>query len=443
MAKSPRHRAVGPSRRALLGGGLALATAPLLSACVGFNTSGGRAGSLDFLSTQFTPVEEKQRFEKILDSTKIDAAYNAVEGNVFASTLTSQAQSRAVQVSLAGAMHGELAPLSRWFTDVDGLLKGELADADFPADLVELAKAGGSTAKYVPWMQASYVVAVNKRALEWLPSGVDVEALTYDDYLDWAIAARRANGKPVFGFPAGPDGLYARFVQGHLLPGFTGGQVTTFRSAAAIDAWKYLKELWANFAPASTNYDNMQEPLAKGEVLVAWDHIARIIEAPRKNPDDWLLVPSPRGPKGLGYMLVVAGLAIPDGAPDPEAATAAITALSRPEVQIEVLKRNTFFPVTVTRLPDDLSGATKLAAEAITAQREAKDARMALPPVGTGERDGEVTAVFQNTFRQICLDGRPIETVVDEQAAELQSILDDLDIPCWAPDPAADRCEVG
>src|SRR5690606_33022570 len=138
-----------------------------------------------------------------------------VEGNVFASTLTSQAQSRAVQVSLAGAMHGELAPLSRWFTDVDGLLKGELADADFPADLLELARAGGSTAKYVPWMQASYVVSVNKKALEWLPSGVDVEALTYDDYLDWAIAARRANGKPVFGFPAGPDGLYARFVQGH------------------------------------------------------------------------------------------------------------------------------------------------------------------------------------------------------------------------------------
>ncbi|ADD39893.1 ABC transporter substrate-binding protein [Stackebrandtia nassauensis] len=443
MATSPHRPPAGLSRRSLLGGAAALAAVPLLSSCVGFNTSGGKAGSLDFLSTQFTPVEEKQRFEKVLADAKVNAAYNAVEGNVFASTLTSQAEAGSVQVSLAGAMHGELAPLADRFTDVDGLLKGKLAQAEYPKDLLELAKAGGSTAKYIPWMQASYVVAVHKRALEWLPSGADVNSLTYDQYLDWAIAARKANGSPVFGFPAGPDGLYARFVQGHLLPSFTGGQVTTFRSADAIDAWKYMKELWANFVPASTNYDNMQEPLAKGEVMVAWDHIARIIEAPKGNPDEWLLVPSPKGPKGLGYMLVVAGLAIPDGAPDPDGATDAILSLSEPDVQIEVLKQNTFFPVSVTELPDDLEGATKLAAEAITAQREAKDAIMALPPVGTGERDGEVTAVFQNSFRQICLDDRSIKSVVDEQAAELQSILDDLKIPCWAPDPAEAVCEVG
>ena len=63
-----------------------------------------------------------------------------------------------------------------------------------------------------------------KKALQWLPSGADVQKLTYDQFLAWMTAAKRGNGgKPVFGFGAGPKGLYHRFFQGFLLPSFTGG----------------------------------------------------------------------------------------------------------------------------------------------------------------------------------------------------------------------------
>jgi multiple sugar transport system substrate-binding protein len=43
-------------------------SAPFLSACAGFDTSGAAAGqeTAGFLSTQFTPVEEKQRYETVL-----------------------------------------------------------------------------------------------------------------------------------------------------------------------------------------------------------------------------------------------------------------------------------------------------------------------------------------------------------------------------------------
>ncbi|MFU8850416.1 ABC transporter substrate-binding protein [Micromonospora sp. SL1-18] len=445
MAKSTLPNAL-ISRRTVLGLGLGAAGAAALSACGGVSTtgSGGGSGSITFLSTQFTPVEERQRFEAILGSrvTAAKVAYNPVDEGVFASTITSQVDAGKVQVSLVGGLHGQLAPHAGRLLDLDDLA-GSLTDRGFAADVTTLGKLGGGTTKYIPWMQASYVVAVNKKALQWLPNGVDPQKLTYDQLLAWVKAGRAGNGgKPIFGFPAGPKGLYHRFFQGYLLPSFTGGQITTFRSPEAAQAWQYMKELWANAAPASTNYDFMQEPLQRGEVLIAWDHVARLVDAPKDKPDDWLMVPAPRGPKGLGYMLVVAGLAIPRGAPDVDRAKEVIKALTTPETQLQVLRDNAFFPVAQATPPRDLPPAISLEATAVRAQQEASDALVSLPPVGLGAKDGEVSQIFKNCFKEICLDKKPVQQVLDNQAKQLNTILDELKVPCWKPDPDGQPCRV-
>ncbi|GLZ02319.1 ABC transporter substrate-binding protein [Actinoplanes sp. NBRC 103695] len=423
------------SRRALLTG---LAAAPLLSACGGVSTTGtSGSGGVTLMSNQFSPVEEKQRFEQILKKAPVPVAFNQVETGIFASTLQTQVEAGKVQISVAGALHGDLAPHKDRLTDLDDLL-GTLGDRGFPAELTDLAKLGGGTTKYIPWMQASYVLAVNKKALEWLPSGADVQKLTYDQLLAWATAGKAGNGgKPILGIPAGVKGLYHRFFQGFLLPSFTGGQITTFRSAEAVTAWEYMKELWAQTARASTNYDNLQEPLQRGEVMVGFDHVARLVGA----TGDFIMVPAPTGPKGLGYMLVLAGLGIPKGAPDPDKAKQVITALTTPDVQLEVLKQNAFFPVTNAKVPADLPGAVGQASSAIGKQRQAPKGILSLPPVGLGARDGEVGQIFKNCFKEICLDGKPVEQVLDAQAGELNKILAELKIPCWQPDPAGAECK--
>ena len=230
-------------------------------------------------------------------------------------------------------------------------------------------------------MQATYIIAVNKQALQWLPPGADVRELTYDQYLAWARAAQGAAGRPVFGIPAGPKGLFYRFIQGYLLPSFTGGQVTTFRGADAEAAWTYMTDLWAATAPASTNYEYMQEPLARGEVLVAWDHVARLVGATKDKPDDWLMVPAPRGPKGRGYMLVLAGLALPKGGLERPAAEQVIRGIAAPGMQVETLRQNAFFPVTSVQLPADLPGAISGEAAAVMAQ-SGEPRRDPLAPAG-------------------------------------------------------------
>ena len=436
-----------PSRRSLLLAGLGTAMSlPFLSACAGFDTSGAAAGAggVGFLSTQFTPVEEKQRYEAVLKKfVKVPVAYNSVANNVFASTVQSQSEAGNVRLSLLGGLHGDLAPLAQSLDDVDPLLR-DLAGSGFSKDILELTKVGGSSSKYVPWMQATYLVAVNKKALEWLPSGVDVNDLSYEDYLAWAKAAKKGAGRPVFGMPAGPKGLHHRFYQGFLLPSFTGGQITTFRSPEAVTAWDYMRDLWDNMVPASTSFDAMQEPLARGEVLVAWDHVARLVGAPASKPDDWLMVPAPRGPKGRGYMLIVAGLALPKGGMERERAEQVVRSLMEPATQIETLRSNAFFPVIQTELPTNLAGAIALEAAAVRRQQRSTGALLALPPVGVGAKDGEVSQIFKNCFQEICLNNSPVQSVLDQQATQLNTILKALAVPCWAPDPVSPgtKCEV-
>jgi multiple sugar transport system substrate-binding protein len=427
------------SRRTLLQYSLGAAGLATLATACSASTSGGSGGggegALTFMATQFNPVEERQKYEAVLKQYAPGVNFNPVEQGVFATTIKSQVAAGKVQVNMVGGLHGDLAPFTEQLEDLSSLA-AELQSRGYAADLLELGKLGGTQTKYIPWIQASYVVAVNKKALQWLPSGADVNNLTYDQYLAWAKAAKDGNGgKAVFGMPAGPKGLAHRFYQGFLLPSFTGGQMTTFMSDDAVTAWTYMRNLWQNMNPASTNYDFMQEPLARGEVLVAWDHVARLVGAVGDKPDEWTMVAAPSGPKGLGYLLVVGGMAIPKGAPDREKTIAAIKNLSTPEAQNATLKSNAFFPTVKADPPADLPPAIQMEAKAVAAQQSAENAILALPPVGLGPKDGEVGQLFKNCFQEIVLNGADAKKTLQAQGQQLNAILAELKVPCWAPDP--------
>jgi multiple sugar transport system substrate-binding protein len=428
------------SRRGLLRWGLAVgAASPLLSACGGFGSAGGSKG-LVMLSTQFAAVEEAARFRTILKNAyhgAVDFVTMATPAD-FAAKVKAEVGAGKPSMNLLGGLHSDFVPFAHDGLEDLSSLAGRLAGRGYSTDLLTLAKLGTDKPLYIPWAQATYVLMVNKTALQWLPSGADVENLTYDQLLAWAKAAKSANkGKAVFGVPAGPLGLLHRFMQGFLLPSFTGGMVTTWRSPQAVQAWEWFKEFWNACNPASTNYNYMQDPLASKQVLVAWDHVARLVDAPKSAPDQFTAVQVPAGPKGRGYMGVVSGLAIPKGAKKRQEAEKLIEALSDPKVQLEVLRQNVFFPTVKAQIPSDLPPAVRLEAAAVTKQEGSPNAILALPPVGLGTKEGEMTQVFHNMFDRCVKGNEPIPKVLDEQARALQQVLDEAKVPCWAPDPSS------
>jgi multiple sugar transport system substrate-binding protein len=284
-------------------------------------------------------------------------------------------------------------------------------------------------------MQATYVMAASKEALKYLPEGADVNTLTYAQLAQWAKTIADKTGQRRLGFPAGPKGLFARFLQGYLVPAYTGSMVSEFRSADAEKMWGDFKALWATVNPNSTSYDFMQEALLGGEVWIAWDHVARLKEALNNAPDQYVVFPPPAGPKGRAYMPVIAGLAIAKDAPARADAAGVIAQLLKPETQVKTAAEVGFFPVVDAKLPADLSPGIKLEADAIAKTQTAKDALVALLPVGLGDKGGEFNKVYFDTFQRIVLRGEPIRATLDAQAEALRNVLNAAKAPCWAPDP--------
>lgn len=403
------------------------------------------AKDLVFLSTQLRPLEEAQRTRlQILNSSPVPTEYVPEEPPQLVVHVQADMKSGSPTISLIGALHGELAPLVTMndlapLDDMDSLMKS----SGIPAGMVTLAHLGTDHVQYVPWMQATYIMAANKKALQYLPAGAKLESLTYDQLSEWAAKAELVTGQRVLGFPAGPTGLMNRFFEGYLLPSFTGGVVTTFVSPAAEKMWGDFKALWAHVNPNSTNYNFMQQPLLAGDVLIAWDHVARLQDAFRQHPDDYVAFPAPAGPSGRSFMPVVVGLSVPKSAPDAAGARQVIQFLLKPETQITTLRVSSFYPVVNAPIPSDLDPGLKAELAAVQTQQNAPDAHPALLPVGLGSHSGEFDRIFTDTFQRIVLRGQNIRQVLDLEGKQMQHVLDEAQSPCWSPDPASTgTCQV-
>ncbi|MDQ4135022.1 MAG: extracellular solute-binding protein, partial [Pseudomonadota bacterium] len=365
-----------------------------------------------FYSTQLRPIEEASKVRDVLlKGAPGKVTYVVDEPSPFAVRLKAETQAGKRTISVVGALHGELQPhVGADLQPIDDVAS-KLADRGIPANLMELGKLGTGQQQYIPWMQATYIMVANKQALQHLPQGADVNALTYAQLQQWAKTIADKTGQRRLGFPAGPTGLLARFFQGYFYPSFTGGVVTTFKSADAEAGWNAMKELWAVSSPNSTNYNFMQEPLLAGEVWIAWDHIARVKEALAAQPDQFVTFPAPAGPKGRGYMPVVAGLAIPKDAPNRTGAVAVIEHMTKPETQLATAAEVGFFPVVKADLPPNLAPGIKLLASAVAATQGSKDAVVSLLPVGLGAKGGEFNKVYVDTFQRIVLRNEPVKAV--------------------------------
>ena len=166
-----------------------------------------------FWSTQAKPVEEAQAMrEQVLGGQDVD--YQPNDGGPWLTRLNAELQAGSGSIGVLGALHGDFSAMNP-----DDLVSlDDLGLGAASATFNDLAKLGTDNVKYIPWMQASYIMAANKEALQYLPDGADVNALTYDQLIAWAGNVKEATGDAKFGFPAGPKGLKHRFFQGYLYP---------------------------------------------------------------------------------------------------------------------------------------------------------------------------------------------------------------------------------
>jgi multiple sugar transport system substrate-binding protein len=403
-------------------------------------------GPVTMLSSQFGPIEEQEKMRNdVLANFDGEVEFVAfAEAAQFQDRLQAELQAGSGDISVLGALHGDFVPLVEdgILTDLSDLA-GELSELGISEDYLDLGKLGTDQQLYIPWVQATYIMVARNEALQYLPDGADVNDLTWEQLTEWGANITEATGERRLGFPAGEDGLLHRLFQGHLYPAYTGAVNTTFANAQAVEMWTWMHDTWQYVNPQSTTYGFMQEPLQAGEVWVAWDHVARLIEALRANPNEYTAFPVPEGPEGRAFMPVLAGLSIPTWAPNPEGARELIRYLLQPDVQAATLSAVAFFPVLTGELPGDLEPGIAAEQQAVAAQLGADNALPALLPIGLGDQGGAYNQVFKDAFQQIVIQNQDPATVLDTQATALQGVLDTAGAACWFPDPESDgTCQV-
>ena len=391
-----------------------------------------------FLSTQLTPIHEADTMRRVIlkgFSGKVD--FQPYDDPAVFKQLALAVGGGKLKPDLLGVLHGDLLHLHR---------EGGLAPIDaarllkkrqFIPAFIELGKLESEQQHYIPWMQATYIMAANRKALRYLPKGAKLETLSYEQLQAWAQNMERAVGSAKLGFPAGPKGLMHRFFQGYLYPSYTGSTLSLFRAPEAIKMWSDFKALWSYVNSSSLSYSTMDEPLLTEEVWVAWDHTARLISAFEKRPDDFVAFPAPIGPKGRGYMLVLAGLALPRDGQDAAQALELIDYLTHPDVQLTTLQNVGFFPVVDTRGARSLPAGFASVEKAVREQASSDRSIAALLPTGLGEEGKRFNLAYLRSFSQIVLREREIGPVLDRQAATLRQIINATQASCWAPDPSS------
>jgi multiple sugar transport system substrate-binding protein len=375
---------------------------------------------------------------------KVDAVFAPLNTNTFVDRTRAEKKAGKGNIDVLIGLHGDFVTfqnegLVRDISDVARQIK------TLPAPLVKIGKLGTTKQYYVPHSQATYIMVANKDVLKYMPAGADINALTYGQLFQWAKTIRQKTGQNRFGMPASGTGLIHRFFQGFLVPSFSGGMVSTFRTKEAVQAWEYMRQLWKYTHPQSLTYGFMQDPLLSEEVLLAWDHVARLNRGLDQRPDDLVAFPVPRGPKSRSYMPVIVGMGIPSQAPPNLAgAKALIKYLTGLSAQAQTLSLLGFFPAVRGRLSKRLSPGLLAEAAAVAKQQAAKDSVQALLPVGIGAENGNFNKIYRDTFNRIVLNGERAQTVLKQQGDLLDEIFVKTNAPCWAPDPPSgkNRCKV-
>jgi multiple sugar transport system substrate-binding protein len=438
-------------RRKLLGkaaiAGGALAAGGLLASSRASAGSVADAGKVTAFFGQFGAIAEQEGIRRYVlkgFDGDVDAVFAPISApNLFVDRVRAEAKAGKGSIDVLVGLHGDFVTFQN-----ENLIRpvGNVAAQikNLPPPLVKHGKLGTQTQWFVPHSQATYVMVANRDALKYLPRGADINALTYGQLFQWAKAIRRGTGQNRFGLPASDTGLLHRFLQGFLVPSFTGGFVTKFRSKEAVGAWTYLRQLWQYTHPQSLSYGFMQDPLLSQEVLLGWDHVARLKTALDQRPDDLVAFPVPNGPKARSYMPVLVGLGIPRNAPNPAGARALIRHLTTIGAQAQILSLTGFFPAVGGRLSRRLSPGLLAEANAVRKQQKAKDAVQALLPVGIGAENGNFNKIYRDTFTRIVRNGENIQAVLREQGALLDQVFVKTNAPCWAPDPSSGkaRCKV-
>jgi len=183
-----------------------------------------------------------------------------------------------------------------------------------------------------------YLLLANNKALPYLPDGVDLDAITWEQYADWAVAVAEGEGEGKVCITGIPSKSWVYMFGGTGLS--YGAGFPDVSSAGAMDAWKVWETIGkaGGFVPTVLNIDSCVDPMMREESWLTVFHNARAGQVFASNETAFTLAPAPSGPAGIGSIAGVSGYAVMKGTANYDLAISFLEYLTRPEIQVKLAK---------------------------------------------------------------------------------------------------------
>ncbi|MBI9101768.1 MAG: carbohydrate ABC transporter substrate-binding protein [Spirochaetales bacterium] len=253
-----------------------------------------------------------------------------------------------------------------------------------------------------------YLLLANKKALPYLPAGADVQALTWEEYVDWAVAIAEGEkeGKTaVTGIPM----KSLIYMYGGMFLSY-GGEFPVINSPGAIEGWKLLSKMSNAYTPTVNTYDNVSAPMKNEEAWLTVAHMARCGEAYRSNPSAFVLAPAPAGPEGIGSIAGTSGFAVVKGAPHEELAIKFIEYMTEPEMAVKIARGTGGFIPPIDEAIEKLGNSIEdeIIAKGVYVL---KNGVVSGVPGGDYTSWGAVKQVYDDAFQKLILGNAPMNNV--------------------------------
>ncbi len=183
-----------------------------------------------------------------------------------------------------------------------------------------------------------YLLLANNKALPYVPAGTDIDAITWEQYAQWAVNIAEGEGEGKVCITGVPMNSWIYQFGGSGLS--YGAGFPDANSAGAMEAWKIWETIGkaGGFVPTVLSVSTCVDPMMREESWLTVFHNARAGQVYASNETQFTLAPAPIGSEGIGTIAGVSGYAIMKGGPNYDLAVEFLEYLTRPEIQVKIAK---------------------------------------------------------------------------------------------------------
>ena len=266
-----------------------------------------------------------------------------------------------------------------------------------------------------------YLLLAHENAMAYLPDGFDIDALTWEQYAEWANAIAEGEGEGKVCITGIPQKSWVYQFGGSGLS--YGAGFPDINSPEAAEAWEIWTSMGDAFVPSVLYVESCVDPMLREESWLTVFHNARAGQVYDSNPTMFTLAPAPSGPAGIGSIAGVSGYAIMKGSENYDLAVDFLEYLTRPDIQVKIAKGTGGFIPPVEEARDYL-GDEAIDEVINKAVLVLNNGVVSGVPSYLYQDWGAVKQVYDDVFVDMVLngDGTVDQARLDQAAAELTAL---------------------